>query len=170
MATRKHNRADAPTVVEEGLRAKGMYRIQIEESGEIVGDSGWKENVVTNLGFNLYLVSGLGKIAGSGQIGYLALGTGTYPASADTTLSGEISQGTARQAVTSATSSTSKTVHFTGTFNSTNSFLGASSNIANIGLFNTASTFGTLFSGNTYASRAVATNQNVNCSYDITFS
>lgn len=149
----------------EGLKVKGMYRVQITEDGKVVGDSGWKENIVTNLGFNQYLVSALGAIAGSKQVSHLALGTGGTPAAADTSLGGEVVK---RQAVTAATSSSSKTVRFTGTFDSANSFVTDTRNISNIGLFNSSSG-GTLFSGNTYTSSAAATNQNVNCTYDIVF-
>jgi len=149
----------------DALKVKGMYRVQITEEGKIVGDSGWKQNIVTNLGFNQYLVSALGAIAGSKQVSHLALGSGGSPAASDTSLTGEVEK---RQAVTAATSSSSKTVRFTGTFDSTNSFLTSSRNLSNIGLFNSSST-GTLFAGNTYTSSTVATNNNVNVTYDIIF-
>lgn len=149
----------------DGLKVKGMFRVQITEDGRVVGNSGWKENQVTNLGFNQYLVSALGAIAGSKQVSHAALGTGGTPAASATTLAGEVEK---RQAVTAATSSSSKTVRFTGTFDSANSFVTNTQNISNIGLFNSSST-GTLFAGNTYTSSAAATNQNVNFTYDIIF-
>lgn len=150
----------------EGIKVKGCFRVQITEDGRIVGDSGWHTNQVVNLGFNQYLVSALGAIAGSKQISHAALGSGGAPAAADTTLAGEVEE---RQAVTAATSSSSKTLRLTATFDSANSFVTNTQNISNIGLFNTSSG-GTLFAGNTYASSACATNQNVNCSYDLVFS
>lgn len=148
------------------INIKGIYRVQITEEGRVVGDSGWKRNQVTNLGFNQYLVSALGAIAGSKQVSFLALGSGGAPAASDTSLAGEVEK---RQGVTAATSSSSKTVRFTGTFDSSNSFLTSSRNLSNVGLFNSSST-GTLFAGNTYTSSAVATNQNVNVTYDVIFS
>lgn len=151
----------------EGIKIRGFFRVQIDEDGKIVGDSGWKENLVTNLGFNQYLVSALGSIAGSKYVSHVALGTGGAPAAADTALAGELAENV-RSAVTAATSSASKTVRFTATFASANSFATATRNISNIGLFNSSST-GTLFAGNTYTSSAVATNQNVNATYDIIF-
>ncbi len=152
----------------ETLKVKGMYRIQITEDDKVVGDSGWKTNLITNLGFNNFLVSTLGAIAGSSQITHMALGTGGAPAAADTTLTGEQS---VRAAVTAATSATSKAVQFTATFSSSNSFVTASKNISNIGLFATSTAGGgTLFAGNTYTSSACATNQNVNATYSISFS
>ena len=151
----------------QGLKVKGFFRVQLTEDGKgVVGDSGWRENQVVNLGFNDYLCQLLGGMGGSKVITHLALGTGSQPGAADTDLEGEV---TKRQAITAATSSSSKTLRFTGTFLSANSFVTATRNLSNIGLFNTSSG-GTLFAGNTYTSSSCATNQNVNCTYDITFS
>jgi hypothetical protein len=152
--------------MKDGLKIKGMFRIQLTEDGKVVGDSGWKKNQITNDGFNDYLCKALGAVSGSKQVSHLALGTGGVPAASDTTLAGEVQK---RQAVTAATSTSSKTIRFTGTFSSANSFVTATANVSNIGLFNSSST-GTLFAGNTFASSAVATNQNVNSTYDIIFS
>ena len=150
----------------DGIKVKGMYRVQIEEDGRIVADSEWQENQVVNLGFNQYLVSTLGAIAGSKQVSHMALGTGGAPAAGDTTLAGEVDK---RTSVTAATSSSSKTVRFTATFGSSDSFVTTTQNISNVGLFNTSSG-GTIFAGNTYTSSSVATNQNVHASYDVIFS
>lgn len=154
----------------QGLKIKGMFRIQIteDEDGKVVlkGDSGWQENTVVNLGFNQYLVSSLGGIGGSKQITHMGLGTGTAPGAAATSLEGETDK---RTTVTAATSSGSKTLRLTATFGSSDSFVTATRNISNVGIFNTSAA-GTLFAGNTYASSSVATNQNVNSTYDIIFS
>lgn len=151
---------------QNAITVRGFFRVAIEEDGEIVGDSGWKPNIVTNLGFNQYLVSALGSIAGSKYVSHLALGTGGIPAATDTTLAGEVQ---ARTAVTAATSSSSKTVRFTATFSSAGNFVTDTRNLSNVGLFNSISG-GTLFAGNTYASSSCGTNQNVNVTYDIIFS
>lgn len=154
----------------EGLKVRGMFRVQITEDEDgkthIVGDTGWQENQVVNLGFNQYLVSTLGAIAGSKQISHMALGSGGAPGAADTTLAGEVEK---RAGVTAATSSTSKTLRMTATFASSDSFVTNTQNISNVGLFNT-SAGGTIFAGNTYTSSSCATNQNVNATYDIIFS
>jgi hypothetical protein len=150
---------------EEGIKIKGMYRVQLTENDTIVGDSGWKENLITNAGFLNYLVSSLGALAGSIQVTNLALGTGGSPIATDTALTGEVVK---RAAVTAASSSNSKAVQFTATFSSAASFVTNTQNISNIGLFNSSAT-GTLFSGNTYASSSCATNQNVNVTYVINF-
>jgi hypothetical protein len=112
----------------DGIKVKGCYRIQITEDDEIVGDSGWHENLVVNLGFNQYLVSTLGAIAGSKQISHMALGTGGAPTAAQTSLAGETDK---RTSVTAATSSASKTLRLTATFGSSDSFVTASRNISN---------------------------------------
>jgi len=156
---------DATAADNVGIR--GFYRLRIRnQDGSIAGETPWLKNQVTNLGFNQYLVLSLGSIAGSKYITHLALGTGTAPGATDTTLAGEVQK---RQAVTAASSSSSKRLRLTGTFSSSDSFItAASENLSNIGLFNTSSG-GTIFAGNTYASSAVASNQNVEVTYDLDF-
>lgn len=152
---------------QDKLGIRGFFRVQIENpDGTIYGDSGWIENQVVNLGFNQYLVSTLGAIAGSKQISHMALGSGGAPAAGDTSLAGEVEE---RAAVTAATSNTSKTLRLTATFASSDSFVTNTQNISNAALANTSSG-GTIFAGNTYASSSCATNQNVNATYDIVFS
>lgn len=159
----------------DSIKIRGMFRLQIEEDGKIVGDSGWRENVITNLGFN-NIVNQLGTSLTGSKHSHLALGTGAAPAVTDTTQSGEVSTNgsgsVVRAALTAATSSGSKTLRQTATFSSANSFLSAAANISNIGVWavsgpTTAS--GTLLSGNTFTSSACATNQNVNATYDWIF-
>jgi len=164
-------------IMQSKSKIKGMFRVQLTENGKIVGDSGWKNNQITNDGFNSYLVNQLGTSLTGSKISHVALGTGGAPASNATTLTGEVSTNgsgsVVRAAVTAATSSTSKTLRNTATFSSANSFITATANISNIGLFGVSgptTASGTLFAGNTYTSSALATNQNVNVTYDIIFS
>jgi hypothetical protein len=155
----------------EAIKARGFFRIQIEEDGEIVGDSGWHENAVVNLGFNDYLVRSLMGDGGAKTVTHVALGTGTEPGASDTGLQGELDETSSRSAVTTATSSSSKRARFTATFVSNSSFVSTTMTLKNIGLFNTsAATTGSIFAGNTYATSTCATNQNVNITYDIDFS
>jgi hypothetical protein len=151
----------------EGIKVKGCYRLQIEDpDGEIVGDSGWNENTITNIGFQQFLAGAFSQLANSSAVGYMALGTGSTVAVTDTNLSGELAK---RSTTTAVSSSNSKGVMFTATFNSSASFLASgTSSISNVGLF-ASSTLGTICAGNTYASSSVTTNQNVNASYSITF-
>lgn len=159
----------------DSMKIKGMFRLQIEEDGNIVGDSGWRENQITDLGF-LNMVNQLGTSLTGSKISHAALGTGGAPSANATTQSGEVSTNgsgsVVRAALTAATSSSSKTLRNTATFSSANSFITASANISNIGLWQTSgptTASGTLMAGNTYTSSALATNQNVNVTYDLIF-
>lgn len=147
-------------------KLKGFFRVQLEENGKVVGDSGWKENQVTNLGIQDYLANWLvGDTANGKSVTHMALGTGSQPASNGTALEGEVD----KRAAVSTSIISSRTAQFTAQFASADSFVGTDgANIANIGLFNTSSA-GTVFAGNTYASSACASNQNVNATYQIRF-
>jgi len=157
-------------VTKDGITAKGFFRLQINEDGKVVGDSGWRKNVVVNLGFQDYLSKGLGGITGSKSIAYAILGTGDVPGVTDTALAGEITSSNAsvRCAVTPSVIDYS-TVQFIFTLSS--NIYDASKLIRNVGLIDvSAATTGTIFSGNTYTTSALATNQSVNGSYQIRFS
>ena len=153
------------------VHVKGFFRLNIMSADYptvVVGDSGWRRNQITNLGYNNFICGAMGQLTGSSNVGYMSLGSGGTVAAVDTTLGGEISN-TKRQAVTAASSSTSKAAVFTATFSSSNSFLAGSSNLSNMGLFANTSSGATMCAGNTYASSACATNQNINCTYVISF-
>lgn len=162
--------------IKESLNIRGFSRVQIthfENGKEIIdGDSGevlLGPNQVTNDGFREYLVLTLMGNAGSKNVGWVALGTGTMPGAAHTTLNGEVMDSTQRLAVTTG-SITSTTAQFTATFESSDNFLSAQYNLRNIGLFANSTTNETLFAGNTYDSSTCDTNQNVNVTYQIQFS
>lgn len=142
----------------DGMKIRGFYRVQLTEDGKgVVGDSGWKENQVTNLGIRDYIVAWLLSGSGGTYVQYMGLGTGTAPASNATSLDGEIyhkstNATTESRAAVSSSLVASGTAQFTAAFASANSFVTASANIANIGLFNASLTSlahnGTLFAGN----------------------
>jgi hypothetical protein len=149
---------------------RGFYRLQIsDQDGTVAGDTGWRENQVVNLGFQDYLSATLGAVAGSKQITYAMLGTGTAPASNATALPGEITDVAAARCAVTPTTIASNTVQFAFTLAS--SVYTAAKTIQNVGLINHSSTAtaGTIFSGNTYTTSALATNQSVNGSYQIRF-
>ena len=159
-------------MTKSAIKVRGFFRVQITENKDgkemIVGNSGWRKNQVTNLGFEQYLAQTLAGMAGSKTVSHMALGTGGAPAAVDTSLAGEIMSSTQRKTVSPSTIA-SKTAQFTAAFASSASFVTAAVNLSNVGLFNT-STGGTLFAGNTYTSSSCATNQNVNATYQIRFS
>ena len=154
---------------------RGFYRLQIveDENGarKVVGDSGYKENQITNQAKVNFLAQALGSLSGSSFVAYAALGTGTAPASTATTLPGELSaNANLRMAVTPTTTtySASSGVQFAFTLASGNT--GATGTINNVGLFAISNvTSGTVFAGNTYTTSALASNQAVNGTYIITF-
>jgi hypothetical protein len=149
---------------QDGVHVRGFFRVQIEDDEfGVVGDSGWRENQITNLGF-LNIVNQLGTSLTGSKHSHLALGSGGAPASNATTLTGEVE---VRAALTAA-SSGSTALQMTATFASSASFVTNTQNISNIGVFGTSSG-GTLLSGNTYASSSCATNQAVNATYTWTF-
>jgi len=154
-------------VTSDGIKARGFYRLQINDDGKVVGDSGWKENTVVNLGFQDYLSATLGAVAGSKQITFAMLGTGTAPGATATALDGEITDVAASRCAVTPTTIASKTVQFAFTLAS--GVYTAAKTIQNVGLINHSSTAtaGTIFSGNTYTTSALATNQSVNGSLTI---
>lgn len=161
---------------QDGISLRGAFRLQITEKDQstgkdkIVGDSGWHKNQVVNLGIRDYLVDALLGNSPLGATDFMALGTGTVPASGATVLAGEITHASdSRKSVTTAIVA-SRTAQMTAAFNSADSFVTVALNISNIGLFNTSTTeAGVLFAGNTYVSSSLATNQNVNATYEIRF-
>lgn len=162
-------------VAHDGIKVVGMFRVQITEDDlaggkRIVGDSGWRKNQVTNLGINQYIGTWLASGSGGKAVTHAALGTGSAPASNATTLDGELGHASNDRASVSTSIVSSRTVQFTAAWASSDSVVTATANISNIGLFNTSTTqVGTLFAGNTYTSSALATNQNVNATYQIRF-
>jgi len=155
---------------QDRAKIKGFYRIQITQDGEIVGDSGYVPNNVTNEGMDRYILQLMSGGAGSLRVSHVALGTGTTVNDTATGLPGELTHGAnSRAAATLATSASSR-LRVTATFDSTQSFVTNTANISNVGLFQQSNTdTGTIFAGNTYASSQVNTNQNVNVTYDIDF-
>jgi len=155
----------------DGIKVRGSFRLQLEEDGEIVGDSGWHENQITNVGFLNGIIGSISGLAGSTPITHVAIGTGTAPGAAVTILNGELTHVTSRQTLTAVTSSNSKAVGYRATFASGVSYITAAANISNIGLYGSVGTAASnLVAGNTYTSSTWATNQNLNVTYVLSFS
>jgi len=157
-------------ITKDSLTAKGFFRLQIsEQDGRVSGDSGWRENQVVNLGFQDYLCQSLAGMAGSKTVSHAMLGTGTAPGAAATSLDGEITDVAGVRCAVTPTTIASKTVQFAFTLAS-NVYTEAKT-IQNVGLINHSSTAqaGTIFSGNTYTTSALATNQAVQGSYQLRF-
>jgi hypothetical protein len=160
----------------------GFSRVQLKENGEVVGDSGWLQNQLQDGGVQQFLMNLVAKTTGSLQVAAMAIGSGSMPASNDTSLNGEygsagtgtnrrIGQGTGGWAVVTnqrgATNGTA-TLQFAGSWGSAS--CNASSNISNIGLYDISTGAGSLFAANTYTSSQWNTNQDLYASYQIRFS
>jgi hypothetical protein len=136
----------------------------------VVGDTGWKENQITNDGFDQYLCRSLAGIGGSKQVAYAMIGTGTQPGATGTSLQGELTDVAGMRCAVTPTTINSKTVQFEFTLAS--NVITTVHTIQNIALINHSSTAtaGTIFAGNIYATSQLATNQSINGSYQIRFS
>ena len=151
----------------------GFYRLNIvqhSKNGEqkIVGDSGWVKNQITDLGAQHYLVENLGSAAGSSSVSYAALGTGTAPGAAATSLPGELTDAANCRFTFTTSVVASRTLQCVGTLAS--NIVTAARTIQNIGLFAVSTTgAGSIFAGNTFATSSLATDQSVNCTYQIQF-
>jgi hypothetical protein len=155
--------------VQTNIMPQGFFRLNIRNSdGKLVGKSGWNKNNTTNTGIEHYLVDLMLAQAGSLRVSHIALGTGGAPADADTSLSGELQK---RKAITTAKLA-SKTAQFTATFASSDSFVTSPSTVQlnNIGLFPTSTVNGgSIMAGNTFSSSQLASNQQVEVTYQIRF-
>jgi hypothetical protein len=156
------------------VKIEGFFRLQIEDgpSGAIVGDSGWVKNMITDTGFQHYIVQLMGNSAGSARVSHAALGEGTAPGATGTSLESEVTgtNGTAGRKAVTFSETGSKTCQWVCTFASTDSFVTQTETIRNVGLFSTSTVGGgSIFAGNTYNTSTVATNQNVNLTYQVRF-
>lgn len=153
----------------------GFARIKITEEGKVVGDSGWIKNVITDYGLD----EGLGQLilgsGGSKLVEYVALGTGTAPATGATGLQGEITDNTdsrdvpSKSVITSA-SAAGVTARFYGTFASSENRFSTTHDIQNIGLFNVSTTEGgTILAGASFGTSNLNTNQDVQYTYEWRF-
>lgn len=155
--------------MKDKIPLRGFWRIQIGEdnpdgSTKIVGDSGWIENQIVNLGWRDYVFSNMHEDLSDStkQIKRLILGTGSAPAAAATSLPGE----TVRSSDIDATASASTKLRFTTNFASGDHPTGTPT-IANAGLINDTASAGTIFCGATYSGSQWQSNQGVSCTYDL---
>jgi hypothetical protein len=146
------------------ISIKGFGRVQLvnAKTGMIEGDSGWQQNTITQTGFEDYLSSLLGNIAGSTQALVLALGTQTAaPNSTQTILVGE--QTLRKTASNSVVSSQTMRMTQNWATDEVNVALGA------IGAYNTTSG-GSIANVLTYATTTKTTDQQLNATLEFRFS
>jgi len=156
--------------IKDSIKVRGFSRIRIGhmvKHGKLIidGDSEWTgPNQVVNEGFQDYICALIGAVAGSKQISYIGLGTGTAPNATHNTLEGE----TGTRKTTSNSVVASKTMQATAAFAS-GDHPGGTPTLQNVGLFNTSSG-GSLACGNTYSTSAWQSNQGISATYQLRFS
>ena len=146
----------------DGFKLRGFIRVRLGEDGpdgksKVVGDSGWVENTIVNLGWKDYVFGVLGGDAGSKTVERLILGVGGTIASDGTALPSETRRSTTINVATSGSHSLRFTTNFvSGT---------AGGNISNAALINDTASDGTVMCAQTFASSAWASNQAVSVTY-----
>ena len=150
--------------VEKGF-VRGFGRVQLvnAKTGKIEGDSGWNRNIITQLGWESFLVKLLAGNAGSSVASVLAVGSQEgAPSSTQTALSGEHGG----RKVANRTDVGSQTMRMTAnwaTDEANGDTLGA------IGAYHT-STGGSIMNVLTFATSQKTTSQQLNATLDFRFS
>jgi hypothetical protein len=147
----------------ETVGVKGFFRLQIKNKKDrsIVGDTGWIENQITNYGLESCIVAApIG--AGSVQAAGILLGSGTGVASSGTNLAASASSYWAAFAQSSVIDSLTArmTCSFDGTLDATT--------LQEIGIKAVSSD--TVLAAKSFASSAITTDQDVNCTYELRYS
>lgn len=144
---------------------RGYARLQLvnHKTGKVEGDSGWKSNIVTQIGFQDYLTRLLGNLANSKQATALALGSQTDVAvSTQTSISGEFGgRKTSSNSVVA-----SQTMRMTANWATDEA---TEDTLAAIGAYNTTSG-GSAMNVLTFATSNKTTQQQLNATLDFAFS
>lgn len=157
--------------MKEGVKIKGCFRVRLGEDGPdgkpvIVGDSGWQENMVVNLGVQDYICDWLcaGTDSAGKRVDTIMIGTGTAPASNATVIDGS----TVQSLIPAGTSIvSSRTFQITNDWTS-GEHPGGTPNVRNAAL-QEGTDGGTIFCGNTFASSAWNSNQGLSITYQVQF-
>jgi hypothetical protein len=150
--------------LKETLKIKGFYKVELRnaKTGELEGLAEG-ENVVTEVGFDNFLVNSLSADLSGLTISHGAIGSATAaPNSTNTSLAGEFET---REDLTGS-------LETVGTLLCAWSYAtdeGNASEVARVGLFNSVST-GSMFSEATFSSSQKTTDQTLSISYRISFS
>jgi len=157
------------------LGMAGFARIKLKEDGELVGDSGWIHNVISDRGLDEFLAQQLVESGGEDSVAAVGLGTGGAPATNTSALPGALVDETnARDVPTTNTvthaTAQAVTARWYGTFASSDNHFSTTHAIQNIGLYNSSATnAGSLLSGATFTVSTLNTNQDVEYTYEWRF-
>ena len=154
-------------MINQAIKIKGCIRVQLGEEDDgrqkVVGDSGWVNNMIVNLGVQDYLIDWLGAGSGGKAADTIIIGTGTAPASNATSLEG-----------TTAQSAGSSSIVASRTFQITNSWAtadhpGGTPVIRNAALADQGTGSYTIFCGGTYTTSTWNSNQALSITYQVQF-
>lgn len=149
------------------MRVKGFFRAQIvdKKSRKIIGDSGWRENTVTNLGLDDMCAGCAIGASGSKQAKSMVLATQTDDVN--------VTQASLLGTIDSL-QTLSPSIVVTGTARATCSFDGAdhagTETIGALGLMATNVGNASLLAGQTFATSQFTSEQDVNATYELQFS
>ncbi|MGD8499100.1 MAG: hypothetical protein PVJ86_00540 [Phycisphaerales bacterium] len=148
----------------ESLGVKGFFRLQIVDKAtkKIMGDSGYLENQITNYGLESCIVALPFKCANSIQCSGILLGSGTGVASDGTNLQNSLES--YWSAFAQSTVSDSLTARATVSFDGTR----GAATLQEIGV--KAVSTDTVIAAKSFASSAITTDQDVNCTYELRYS
>lgn len=114
------------------LGLKGRYKLQVKKAGEVVNESGWSDNLVTDLGLNIIAEYY------SWFMRYCHVGDGnTVPANSDTALAGFVAGVDGGNSVTTTLDTTNRYAIVSKTYTFSNG--AAAGNIAEVGVGRAAS-------------------------------
>ena len=158
-------------MVQEGIKIKGCFRVRLGEDGPdgvpvVVGDSGWMDNMIVNLGVQDYILDWLceGTDGAGKRLDTIMIGTGGEVASDATLIAGS----TVHSLIPAGTS-----IVASRTFQITNDWTSAEHPGGTPAVSNAALLDGTdaqtMFCGNTFASSSWNSNQGLSITYQVQF-
>jgi hypothetical protein len=149
------------------IKVRGFFRAQLvdHETGKIVGDSGWCPNTVTEYGLDNACAGA--SIGASGSCQALSGVIATQSTAVDAT---QISLVGTDGAVTDFTPSTVATGTARNTCSFAGSDLGGTITVGSVGMHSNTNAATDLLAGQTFTTSQMATNQDLNITYELRFS
>ena len=158
------------------LAVQGFARVHLKSNGELVGDSGWLKNAITERGIDDFLAMSLIGSGSPDSVAAAALGIAGAPATNTASLPGEITDETnsrhsdLSRATVIGAAAADATCRWYGTFGSGSSHFSTTHDISNIGLYNSSATnAGSVLCGAVFATSNLNTNQDVEFTYEWRF-
>jgi hypothetical protein len=154
-------------MLQEGVKIKGAIRVRLGEDidgkHEIVGDSGWVDNMVVNLGVRDYILEWLQDGAGGKEADTIIVGTGGAPASNATAIAGSTVQSAG------GTSDVGSRTHQVTNDWQSGEHPGGTPAISNAALANQGTGSYTIFCGGSFDTSTWNSNQALSITYQVQF-